>query len=539
MKTVDTTLFGLLERAVEAFPERDALVFPEVRLTYRELAERVEHRTRTLASLGVAPGEHVGTIMPNGPDTIELLLAISALGAVPVPFNPRYRGEELAYVVDHADVVTLLVRGEVAEGLDFAERLSQALPELEQVVDPTALELEAAPALRRIALLGEGERAGMLSSHHLDRSAAAVGPRPLERPDTGDVGLMMYTSGTTARPKGALLSHRPFVLGGQALADRYELTSNDRLFDPLPLFHMAGILGLAASLSRGASFLCMSKIEGGASLEMLVEERATVAFVGFPTLALSMIEHHDFDAGRLTDLRVMHTHGLPEVLRKIQRALPDAVVQNPYGCTEAGGLVSLSELSDSLDDRVTYSGRPYPGVEVSVVAPTGDHLGAGELGELVVRGWSLFEGYYRNPDATAAVVDDDGWFHTGDLGELDAEGRIKYVSRLKDMLKVGGENVAAAEIEDMMSEHPAVSVVQVIGIPDERLDEVPAAFVELVPGADATEGELLAFCDGRIASFKVPRLVRIVDSWPMSATKIQKFRLKEGLLAELAVDAGA
>jgi fatty-acyl-CoA synthase len=531
---MDTTLIGLLERAAQEHADREAVVFPERRRTYRELWDAVQHRARGLDALGVTPGQHVGLIMPNSMETVELLFAISAAGGVPVPFNPRYRAGELAYVVDHADVETIVVSGRVTDGLDFAARLQEALPSLAGAADPRDLRLAEAPSLRRVVLVGDSDAAAMISEAEVE-ALAARDTRPIRHvggPD--EVCVMMYTSGTTARPKGALLSHTPIVQGGIALAGRYELAAEDRLWDPLPLFHMAGILGLTAAASTGGAFLCMSRIDADSGLAMLEQERATVAFIGFPTLAQSLVEHPDFDPAALTALRVLHTHGLPEVLRRLQRQMPQATVINPYGCTEAGGLVSLSELSDDLDERVEYSGRPYPGLEVSVVDEEGRHLGAGRRGELVVRGWSVFEGYHKNPEATRAVIDEQGWFHTGDLGELDQDGRIRYVSRLKDMLKVGGENVAAAEIENLLSEHPSVSVAQVVGIPDPRLEEVPAAFVELVPGSTATGEELRAFCDGRIASFKVPRLVRIVDEWPMSATKIQKFRLRDQLVGERA-----
>jgi acyl-CoA synthetase (AMP-forming)/AMP-acid ligase II len=308
---------------------------------------------------------------------------------------------------------------------------------------------------------------------------------------------------------------------------RYFLTPDDRLWDPLPLFHMSGLLPLLACVCAGSTFLCMNRVDAAAGLQMMQEQGATVAFVAFAQLAMDLIAQPGYEPSALHSLRIVHTGGVPEVLAKVQAAFPHAVQVNPYGCTEAGGMCATSELSDSPEQRAVFSGRPYPGLEIRVVDEYNRPLPAGERGEITVRGYSLFDGYYNNPEATAAAVDSEGWLHTGDLGELDPEGRIRYVTRLKDMLKVGGENVACVEIENFLCAHPAVGVAAVIGVPDARLAEVPVAFVELVPGASVSEQELIAFCTGRIASFKVPRAIRFVTEWPMSATKIRKSKLHE------------
>jgi fatty-acyl-CoA synthase len=297
-------------------------------------------------------------------------------------------------------------------------------------------------------------------------------------------------------------------------------------------------------VSAGCGFLCMPRVDAAGGLRMMRAERATVAFVAFAQLAMELIGQPDYRPTDLETLRIVHTGGLPEVLAKVQAAFPNAVQVNPYGCTEAGGMCATSELTDTPQQRALFSGRPYPGLEIRVVDEANIPVPTGVRGEITVRGYSLFEGYHNNPDATAAVMDSEGWFHTGDLGELDAAGRIRYVSRLKDMLKVGGENVACVEIEDLLCGHPAVAVAAVVGMPHERLAEVPFAFVELVRGAAVTEPELIEYCTGRIASFKVPAGIRFVTEWPMSATKIQKNVLREELVGPadretLATDIGS
>jgi acyl-CoA synthetase (AMP-forming)/AMP-acid ligase II len=229
------------------------------------------------------------------------------------------------------------------------------------------------------------------------------------------------------------------------------------------------------------------------------------------------------------------TIGPPSVPRRLQAAISNAVQISTYGSTETGGVITYNELSDDAEQRAETCGRPFRGIEIEIDALGGERRAVpGEVGEILVRGYSIMEGYHRDPDATAAAIDADGWFHTGDLGSLDEGGRVTYSGRLKDMLKVGGENVAALEIEAMLAEHPAIAVAQVVGVPDRRLDEVAAAFVELRPDADAVdETELIEFCKARAASFKVPRYVYFVDTWPMSATKIRKDVLRDDATARV------
>ena len=226
---------------------------------------------------------------------------------------------------------------------------------------------------------------------------------------------------------------------------------------------------------------------------------------------------------------------MPERLRLFAERTPWLTLISPYGGTEGGGVLALSHLDDPLEHRVGSAGRPFAGMEVRIVDPeTGAELPAGERGEITYRGPALFDGYYKDPEQTAAVIDADGYFHTGDQGVVDADGRLSFIGRLKDMLKVGGENVAAAEIEGFLAEHPAIAEVQVVAAPDERYQEVACAYVMLRPGTELSLDEVIEHCRGKIASYKIPRYLRIVEEWPMSGTKIQKFKLREQIAAELA-----
>ena len=347
---------------------------------------------------------------------------------------------------------------------------------------------------------------------------------------------MMYTSGTTAMPKGCPLSHEALVRPAmEAGRTRFELTASDRMWDPLPMFHMSFVLPFVACVDAGAALLSMERFDPGEALSYMAREGTTVNFASFPTITEAFLNHPDYASTPLS-FRLVNNVAPADMLRSMQERMPFARLISAYGLTEAGGVVAFGEPGDTLEQRTTTSGRPFRGIEVQVRDLDTDAVVApGERGEILLRGYCLFEGYYKDAAKNAETYTDDGWFRTGDIGCLDPDGRISYLGRSKDMLKVGGENVAAAEIEGFLSQHPAVMLAQVVAAPDAKYVEVPAAFVQLKPGATATADELIDFCRGRIASFKVPRHVRFVDAWPMSATKIQKYRLREQLLDELAL----
>jgi acyl-CoA synthetase (AMP-forming)/AMP-acid ligase II len=287
----------------------------------------------------------------------------------------------------------------------------------------------------------------------------------------------------------------------------------------------------------GATLISMLHFEPGAALAQIEKERATWLYTVFPPIAMALIRHPDMAERDLSAVRGLLNVAPPDTLRLMQDAFRPAVqVGGHFGMTECAGAITCNEWEASEEHQAETCGPGLPGVEVRVVDPeTGAPLGPHQTGELQIRGYGVFEGYYRQPEQTAEMFDAEGWLRSGDQGRMDDDGRVTYLGRLKDMLKVGGENVAPSEIESHLSTHPAVKLVQVVGAPDERLDEVPAAFIELVPGRDLSAEDAVEFCRGQIASFKVPRHVRFVSSeeWPMSATKIQKFRLQERIAKEL------
>ncbi|MFO1406936.1 MAG: AMP-binding protein [Steroidobacteraceae bacterium] len=539
-----TTIGDLLLNAADRHPDRDALVFPGFRLTYAELAARAIERARGLQALGVKPREHVGLLLPTCPEFVEYFFAIALCGAVAVPINARYRAHELGYVVENGDLVTIVTTAQIADQVNFVMRLDGALPGLTSQRKPLRLELPSAPKLRNIVLLGKSAPHAFVAEKEFHRLSKTVDEDSVHRARLGtrvrDVGLMLYTSGTTANPKGCLLTHEAMVRNSIALGRyRYQLRADDRFWSPLPLFHIAAILPMIATFDVGGAYLTMHYFDAGEALRMLDGERVTATYPCFVTIMSDLIYHADFKKTDLSRVRLMNSNFAvqpPGIKEAMLAAMPDAIQVGTFGMTETAGTVTTSQLTDSLTARTTRLGKPLPGLEVRIVDPdTGLEAATGQRGEVWVRGYSTLEGYYKDAEKTAAAIDAEGWYHTGDIGSLDAEGTMMFHGRIKDMLKVGGENVAAAEIEACLQRHPAVKLAQVVGIPDPRYVEVPVAFVELKPGAQPSDAELIEHCRREIAGFKVPRHVRFVAEWPMSTSKIQKFRLRDGLMKELGL----
>ena len=540
-----TTLGDLLLAAADRHPDSPALILPGERMTYGQLAENALRRARCLQALGIKPHDHVGLLLPTCFEFVEILFAIALCGAVAVPLNARYRHNELAYVIENGDLVTVFTTDSIAEQVNFVERLTTALPELRTAGNPRRLRLGAAPHLRNLVLLGNSRPAGFLGQEEFE----ALGEESSEdrvhesrlRVRLRDVAIMLYTSGTTSNPKGCLLTHEAIVRNSIALGrHRYALKHEDVFWSPLPIFHIAAILPLCAIFDVGGVYATMTHFEAGAALRMLESERVTATYPCFVTIMSDLIHHPDFPKTDLSRIQLMNSNFAVQpraIAEAMLKAIPDALYVGTFGMTETAGTVTTSRLEDPLSERVGRLGRPLPGLEVRIVDPeSAADVPAGMRGEVLVRGYSTLEGYYRDSQKTAQSLDADGWFHTGDIGSVDEAGTMMFHGRVKDMLKVGGENVAAAEIESCLQRHPAVKLAQVVGVPDSRLVEVAAAFIECHAGAAASPQELIDFCRREIASFKVPRHIRFVTEWPMSTSKIQKFRLRDQLLAELEPD---
>jgi fatty-acyl-CoA synthase len=531
-----STIGGVLLAGAAKFPDRVAIVFPDDQRTYAELLADAMRIGRGLYALGVRPGDHVGILMPNCTDMVAAIYGIALAGAVATPLNARYRSTELSYVTENADLSVLLTTDIVEEHVDYAELLDQAFPGLAEASDACDLGLAAVPSLRSIVMLGRRSVRGMISRETFESLADGVPAAVVEAASNGvgreDVALLIYTSGTTANPKGCQLTHQGVTWISREGGVRWTVREGDVIWDPLPLFHMSSFIPLTFVIDVGGTYVSMTHFDPAAALGLMRQHRPTLVFSCFPPVTMALITHPDWARTDLSQVRVWINIAPIETLRVMARALPHAAQIGSYGITEGGGIISFNDARETQRQLEETVGPPVPSTEVRIVGPTGIDLPRGTAGEILVRGIGVMKGYYRDAERTAQVLDEDGWLHTGDLCSLDEDGQISYIGRTKDMLKVGGENVAPAEIESYLSKHPAVQLVQVVGVPDDRLVEVACAYIQLREGFSVEPAEFIDFCRGQIASFKVPRHVRLISEWPMSATKIKRFRLREMFLEE-------
>jgi fatty-acyl-CoA synthase len=536
-----TTLGDLLDLRAAELGEHLAMVFPDHQVTYAGLAERADFFARGLLAAGLKPGETVGILLPNCVDAIAALFGAAKAGLYPVPVNARYKSLELADLIRHSRMRALFISPPDPASPavpDFPALLTAAFPGLAGQ-DRTALSLDDAPDLRQVIVLGESAPPGFATEADFAAAGAGVPDGDLQRRRqlvrVRDPAVVMYTSGTAAEPKGALLSHEALIRFADGTKQtRFFLTPEDRIWTALPMFHIGGIAFSVGTIYAGATLVHTGFFRPELALDQIASMRCTIVLAAFETIWLPVVNQPDFNDRDLSSVRIVMTVGVTERLRDMASRLPDAIQVSCFGMTEASSFLSLSYLTDTLEQRVTTGGHPMPGMECRVVDPvTGVDLPPDTEGELLFRGSNCFSGYLNDPELTARVFDDEGWFHTMDVATMDPDGRVTFISRLKDMLKVGGENVSAAEVEGYLLRHPAIGIVQVVSAPDDYYVEVPAAFIQLKPEATATEQEIIDFCAGKIATFRVPRYVRFVTEWPMSGTKIKKAILREMIAADL------
>jgi fatty-acyl-CoA synthase len=511
----------LLLRSARRDPGHEALVFPDARFTYRELADRAWDVARSLLALGVQPRDHVGLLMTNHPDLVTAFFGISLVGGVVVPLNARYRTAELATIVDDAGLALLLTHDNADAHVDFSALIQEAVPDFGPVV-----------------MLGAREDTPFMTRREFDALEADEEEllTRVEGVRIRDAALMLYTSGTTSQPRGAIISHEAYVRGWVSTAGVWGTGPEDRQFTALPLYHVTALGCMTWELYAGGTFISDYSWDAGRALKLLEAERVTEFYPAYQPVMEDLLSHPDFAKTDLSRIRRFLNVAPPEVLAKFQKRLPHAIQMTVYGGTE-GGQVTLTRPDDPLEVRLNTCGSAPAGIELRVVDEAGNEVAAGTPGVIQFRGWNTLTEYHRSPVKNAESLLPGGWVTMQDLGVLDAAGHLLFLGRVKETLKVGGENVAPQEVEAHLCTHPAVKLAQVVGMPDDRLLEVPAAFVELQPGVDVDPQELIDHCRGKIASFKVPRLIRFIDGdeWPMSTTKIQRFALKERLLEELKV----
>jgi fatty-acyl-CoA synthase len=523
-----------LDRTVARVPDHDALVsvHQSIRLTYAQFHAAVEEVGRGLLALGIEPGERVGIWSPNNAEWVVLQYATAKVGAILVNVNPAYRTSELAYALGQSGVSTLVLAPRFRQA-DYLDMLDQVAGDL--------------PALRRRVVLGGDTPAGAMGWDELREGGGRVPTERLREREGllqfDDPINIQYTSGTTGFPKGATLSHHNILNNGFFIGEGCGYTEADRVCIPVPLYHCFGmVLGNLACTTHGAAMVYPAEaFEPEATLAAVQAERCTSLY-GVPTMFIAELEHPRFGEFDYSSLRTGIMAGSPcpvEVMKKVQADLHMAEVTICYGMTETSPVSFQTGTDDPVDKRVATVGRVHPHVEVKVIDPdNGRIVPRGQPGELCTRGYLVMLGYWDNQQATAEAIDVAGWMHTGDLATLDADGYANIVGRIKDMVIRGGENVYPREVEEFLYQHPAVSDVQVVGLPDERYGEELCAWVRLREGQQVTGEELREWCRGKIASFKIPRYWRFVEEFPMTVTgKVQKFKMREVSVAELGLEA--
>ncbi|HSV83175.1 MAG TPA: AMP-binding protein [Ramlibacter sp.] len=528
-----------LIRSAHRHPERDALVFPESRARFGQLYEGALRVARGLMGLGVRPGEHVGLLASNSVEFMEAVYGVALMGGVVVPLNVRHKSSELGYIIRNAELAAVLTQSNPAAHVDFASLLCDSLPGLDVASADGLLALDAAPQLRRAILLSGPPRRGFVDPAGFAQAADEVSADEVlacgRRVSLRDTATIIYTSGTTANPKGCMLSHEALTRGPLERAEvRLRSGDADVHWGAGPLFHIGSLAPCLGALGAGFTYATDLFYEPRRALALIREHRATTIWPWFPAIVLGLLEQPGFDGESLPEVRKIVLIASSALVTQVQARFPKAEILQGCGMTETAGIFGLSGAQDTPAERATTQGKAYPGLEVRLLLPDGSReAGVGEIGEILVRGYCVMQGYYKDPEKTAAALDAEGWLHTGDLYGRDERDNLVFNGRLKDMLKVGGENVAAVEVESFLSQHPAVRIAEVVGKPDPRLDEVPVAFVELREGAQLSGQELIDFCKGRIANYKVPREVHFMapGSWPMSLTKIDKRGLRSRLSA--------
>ncbi|KXS39081.1 MAG: fatty-acyl-CoA synthase [Halomonadaceae bacterium T82-2] len=539
------TIGDCFDAIVDSHPERDALIsrHQRQRYTWRELQDIVDRTARAYMAIGVEKGDRVGIWATNRSEWAITQFATAKIGAILVNINPSYRTHELEYALRQSGTSTLVLQGAFKTSR-YADMIAELVPQLSKAGTP--LTSERLPALKRVICLDEDwALPGMLTWDGLLSRADAVSAAALAERQAilqfDEPINIQYTSGTTGAPKGATLSHHNILNNGYFVAERIGLTDADRMVIPVPLYHCFGmVMGNLGCMTHGAAMIYPSEgFDPLATLTAVAEERAT-ALYGVPTMFIAELEHPEFPTFDLSSLRtgIMAGSICPiEVMRQVIDKLHMKEVSICYGMTETSPVSLQTQTDAPLDKRVTTVGTIHPHQEVKLVDPaTGRIVPRGERGELCTRGYSVMLGYWENPEATAKSIDAAGWMHTGDLAQMDDEGYVAITGRIKDMIIRGGENIYPREIEDFLYTHPAISDVQVIGVPDEKYGEEVMAWVKLIEGESLDEEGLRVFCKGRIAHYKIPRYVKFVDVFPMTVTgKIQKYKMREVASQELGL----
>ena len=541
-----TPIPKLFDQIVAQHGDREAVVsiHQDVRLTYAQLADRVNKLAKAFISAGFEKGDRVGIWSPNNVEWLTTQYATAKAGIILVTINPAYRVHELAYVLEQSGCRGLVMQNQFKTS-DYEGMITELCPELAEDF-AGALNNEKFPNLKAVISMTSSDLAGIYDWTDFLGLASNKSDEELNvrqsNQDMDDAINIQYTSGTTGFPKGATLSHHNILNNGYFVASAMNFTEEDRLVVPVPLYHCFGmVMGNLGCLSHGACAIYPSEgFEPEAVLQAVQAEKAT-ALYGVPTMFIDELALPNFSDYELSTLRTGIMAGAPcpiETMKQVNESMHMTEVEIAYGMTETSPVSFQTRVDSPLDKRVSTVGRVHPHVEVKIIDPeTGSICPVGEMGELCTRGYSVMLGYWENPEATATAIDPNGWMHTGDTAIMDGDGYVNIVGRIKDMIVRGGENVYPREIEEYLMTHDSIEAVQVTGVPDPKYGEEIIAWVSLVGGAEMSENDVKEYCKGKIAHYKVPRYIRFSADFPMTVTgKVQKFKMREISIKELGLE---
>ena len=530
------TIGNYLDEIVDRYPEAEALVVRHqgIRWNWAEFNREVNRLATGLLALGIEPGDRVGIWGPNSFEWVLVQFATARIGAIMVCVNPAYRLFELEYALNKVECKAI-VSAESFKTSHYLDMLNELAPELSSC-EPGQLKSEKLPHLEVVIRMGEVSTPGMYNFPAVCEMGDEAGQARLEalrqelRPD--DPINIQFTSGTTGSPKGATLTHCNILNNGYLTGEGMQFTEADRLCIPVPLYHCFGmVLAVLACMTHGSTMVFPDEAFDPETTLAAVQEEKCTALHGVPTMFITELDHPRFGEFDLSSLRTGVMAGAPcpvEVMKRVIGEMHMEDILIGYGQTEVSPINNMTLPNDTLERRTGTVGRAVPWVEIRIVDEHGRVVPIGEKGEICTRGYSVMRGYWNDPERTAETIDAAGWLHSGDLGIMDDEGYIQVVGRIKDMIIRGGENIYPREVEEFLYTHPAISEVQVFGIPDEKMGEEVCAWVQLAEGESLTEDEIKDFCRDQITHFKIPRHIRFVDDYPMTVTgKIQKFIMRE------------
>ena len=531
----ERTLGGWLEHWAEVTPDKEYIVYSDrdLRFTWKVFNERVDNLAKGLIAIGVKKGSNVGIWATNVPDWLTFLYATAKIGAVLVTVNTNYKQSELEYLCENSDMHTLCITDGTWE-CDYVDMTYKMLPELRNC-ERGHLQSERFPCMKNVVFIGREKYRGMFNTAELLLLGQNIDDDVLlemkKNVTCHDVVNMQYTSGTTGFPKGVMLTHYNITNDGFITGENMEFTQDDKLCVCVPLFHCFGVvLATMNCLTHGCTQVMVEKFDPLVVLASIHKERCTAVY-GVPTMFIAELTHPMFNMFDMSSLRtgIMAGSLCPVELMKQVSEKMFLTITSVYGLTESSPGMTQSNIHDTFEQRCTTVGRDFPFVEVKVIDPdTGEECPVGVQGEMCCRGFNVMKGYYKNPEATAEVIDKNGFLHSGDLGVKDEDGFYRITGRIKDMIIRGGENVYPREIEEFLYHMPGIQDVQVAAVPSKKYGEAVGAFIILKEGVKMEPEDVQDFCRGKIARYKIPKYVFFIDEFPLTGSgKIQKFKLKE------------